>query len=287
MTRLYISADLEGALGVTSPLQCSPKGDAEGYRQAVSQLGKEVSAIIHAALQADDTIQIIVNDAHFGMTNLSLPDVGNRVQLLSGKPKPCAMTAGLTSQIDGLMLIGYHAKAGTEKGILNHTFHSKLWDVSVNGVSYGEGGINALYASLIHQVPVVLASGDAAFCQEITGLIPNLSTVQTKTALSTTAAMNRPECDVLNDYSQRTQTLLHDKNTHADCWKKNILNLQGPYTLQMTFTDSYAADCAAMQQSVRRLDGRTLTYTTADFEDLYLTLQASYALISYTSYLGV
>ena len=64
--------------------------------------------------------------------------------------------------------------------------------ISVNGVSYGEGGINALYASLVHNVPVILASGDQAFCAEITDLIPGIATVRTKTSLTASAALSRP-----------------------------------------------------------------------------------------------
>ena len=52
MTRLYISADLEGACGVTSPLQCSPTADRPAYDWAVTQLAREVKEVVEAALEA-------------------------------------------------------------------------------------------------------------------------------------------------------------------------------------------------------------------------------------------
>lgn len=166
MTKLYISADLEGVCGVVSPHHCSAEPDRSAYDWAVSQLEMEVAAVVEAALD-HGVSEVLVNDSHCTMTNLYLEQVDPRVSLLTGKPKRCAMSAGLDERFDAAIYIGYHAKAGAHKGVLSHTFHSKLFDVSVNGVSYGEGGINALYASLVHGVPLVLASGDRAFVEEI------------------------------------------------------------------------------------------------------------------------
>lgn len=280
--KLYISADLEGVVGVTSPLQCASQPDPAAYQQAVNQLGKEVRAVADAAWEAGAT-EIVVNDSHCTMANLGVHHLGERVSLLSGKPKICAMSAGLDASFDAAIYVGYHAKAGTENGILNHTFHSKLFDVSVNGVSYGEGGINALYASLVHQVPVVLASGDQAFCAEIREVIPAIQTVQTKTSISTTAALSRPQADVMADYFAATKQVIQNQAA----WKANLLKLKKPYHLQITFVTSLDADCAMMQPCLKRVDGRTVTFETDHFQTLYQVLQSSYALLAYTAYMGV
>ncbi len=278
MTRLYISADIEGITGVVSPLQCSPHGDAEAYRTAVRQMGEEVSAVIRTAIEVG-VKAIVVNDSHMSMINLGLDDVGDRVSLLSGKPKAVAMSAGLDSCFDAAMYIGYHAKAGTENGVLCHTFHTKIFDVSVNGVSYGEGGINALYASLVHRVPVILASGDAMFCREITGLIPNLATVQTKTSLGFAASLSRPEAEVLAEYREKTRRVLGDPAS----WQNNLLTLAPPYTLEMTFINALCADVVMMIPGWQRVDGMRVRYGAEDFHTLYLALQSAYSIQSYTA----
>ena len=279
-TKLYISADLEGANGVISPLQCTPDKDPAAYELAVAQLALEVNTVAEAAL-AGGADFILVNDSHCAMTNLAIAQLDSRVALLSGKPKLCAMAAGLDTTFDGAIYIGYHAKAGSEKGILNHTFHSKLFDVSVNGVSYGEGGINALYASLVHGVPVVLASGDQTFCAEIRELIPQLETVQTKITLTTTAAHCRPQVELLEDYRAKTYQVLRSKTD----WKRNLLSLSVPYDLTVTFTHSLDADVAMTLPWIKRLDGRTVTYQAKDFQEVYQALQSIYSILSYTHFM--
>jgi D-amino peptidase len=284
MTKLFISADLEGACWVTSPRQCFPELDRPAYDLAIAHLAKEVEVVAQTALEAGVS-DIIVNDSHGYMTNLTLqhfsPEVSSRIQLLSGKPKKCAMAAGLDSACTGAVYIGYHAKAGTANGILNHTFHSKLFDVRVNGISYGEGGINALYASLEYGVPVILASGDQAFCQEIKSVIPGVETVQTKESLSFAAALSRPLGDVLNEYRDKTHQLL----SHPEAWRANLLTLAAPYTLEVTFINSLSADVAMTMPWLEAVDGRTVRYTAQTFRELYQALQSCYAILSYSSYM--
>ena len=210
------------------------------------------------------------------------PVGGNRLRtVVTGKPKRCAMSAGLDDTFDAAIYVGYHAKAGTHKGVLCHTFHSKLFDVSVNGVSYGEGGINALYASLTHGVPVILTSGDRAYLEEIRTLIPALEGVETKVGLTYTAAQCHPLKKVLEDYAAKTRQLLENRAN----WKQNLLTLPGPYELKMTFINPLAADAANTIPGVERVDGTTLLFKTNDFQIVYQMLQACYSILAYTNYL--
>ena len=280
MTKLYLSADLEGACGVVSPHHCSTAPDREAYDWAVSQLEMEVAAVVETALDHGAT-EIVINDSHCTMTNLTVERVDPRVSLLSGKPKRCAMSAGLDASFDGAIYICYHAKAGTHQGVLSHTFHSKLFDVSVNGVSYGEGGINALYASLEFGVPLIMASGDRAFIEEIHQLSPGLPTVETKVGLTQTAALNHPLETVLEDYAAKTRQVLDNQAQ----WSERLLNLNGPYELKVTFIDSLAADAANTIPGLTRLDGRTLQFKADRFQTIYQMLQTSYSILAYTQYL--
>lgn len=281
MAKYFISADLEGVCGVTSLLQCYPKQDTSGYQAAVAQLALEITTVAEALLSADPAAEFVVNDAHSTMTNLTLAHLPAKVALLSGKPKLCAMMAGLDASFDAAILIGYHAKAGTERGVLNHTFHGKLLDVQVNGVSYGEGGINALYASLVHQVPVILASGDRAFCDEICALMPNLPTVETKAGLTTTAAQSRPVQELLNEYRKQSAILPQKQAS----WRANLLTIPGPYTLRVSFINTLACDVVATSPLYTRVDGLTVEMTAETFVDLYRGLQSTYTMLSYTAYM--
>lgn len=280
MTKLYISADLEGVCGVVSPHHCDPHPDRSAYDWAVSQLELEVGAVVEAALE-EGVSEILVNDSHCTMTNLYLEQVHPKVSLLTGKPKRCAMSVGLDKSFDAAIYVGYHAKAGAHRGVLSHTFHNKLFDVSVNGVSYGEGGINALYASLVFGVPLVLASGDRAFIEEIHTLIPALHTVETKIGLTQTSARCHPLEKVLGDYAAKTREALQNRSA----WKNNLLNVPGPYELKMTFINPLAADAANTIPGLERLDGRTLLFRTEHFETVYQMLQSCYSILAFTHYL--
>jgi D-amino peptidase len=281
MAKFYISADLEGVCGVTSPLQCYPKTDLTGYQFAVEQLAREVMAVVQPILQVHPEAEIVVNDAHSTMTNLCLDDLPAAVKLLSGKPKKCAMMAGLDRSFSAAFLVGYHAKAGTEGGVLNHTYHSKLYDVSINGTSYGEGGINALYAALVHEVPVILAGGDRAFCSEIKTLIPHLKTVETKVGLTTTAAQSHSVEAVLEQYQALTEKLLAE----SALWHSNLPKLQGPYVLEMTFTESLYCDVVMTSPLYTRADGRTVRFESDDFETLFRAMQGGYTMLNYTDFM--
>lgn len=278
MTKLYISADLEGVCGVVTWHQVSPEPDRKAYELAVAQLEAEVEAVVKVALDAG-VEEIVVNDSHCGMTNLRLAQTHPKVSLLSGKPKRCAMSAGLDNSFDGAIYIGYHAKAGALKGVLAHTFHNKLFDVSINNVSYGEGGVNALYASLAHGVPLVMASGDTAFIDEIHQLLPDLATVETKRGLTQTAALNRPLEALLADYAEKTASILKEQSS----WKNNLVSLPGPYELAMTFINPLAADTANLIPGLTRVDGRTLTYRADRFETVYQMLQSCYSILANTA----
>jgi D-amino peptidase len=278
MAKLYISADLEGVCGVVTWHQVSPEPDREAYGLAVRQLEAEVGSVVEAALDAGIE-EVVVNDSHCGMTNLRLAQIHPKVFLLSGKPKRCAMSAGLDSSFDGAIYIGYHAKAGALRGVLAHTFHNKLFDVSINGVSYGEGGINALHASLTYGVPLVMASGDAAFIEEIHTLLPNLVTVETKRGLTQTSALNRPVDALLQDYAEKTKRVIKERAN----WKSNLLQLPGPYELTMTFINPLAADTANLIPGLTRVDGRTLTYKADCFETVYQMLQSCYSILANTA----
>lgn len=280
MSKYYISADLEGVCGVTSPLQCYPKeGHLEDYRLAVEQLTAEVNSIAEALLMNDSDNEIVVNDAHNTMTNLNLRTLSPKVRLLSGKPKLYAMMTGLDSTFDGAILLGYHAKAGTEKGVLNHTFHHKIFDVQINGKSYGEGGINALYASLVHKIPILIASGDQAFCQEIQEVVPGLRTVETKVGVSTTAAESQPKHNILNTYQDELHEVLNQGKVAP------LIDLAGPYMLRITFISSLACDVVMTSPLYKRLNGRTVEVKTDNFQTLYQALQSAYTMLSYTNYM--
>ena len=68
------------------------------------------------------------------------------------------MVAGLEMGADALLLVGYHARAGSGPAVLAHTMSDAVLDVRLNGRPTGEIGLNAAVAGHFG-VPVVLLSG--------------------------------------------------------------------------------------------------------------------------------
>jgi D-amino peptidase len=277
--KVYISADLEGVLGVTSPHQCFPAShDTAGYHQAVNQLTVELKTVIDALAQHGVT-DVTVNDSHGYMTNLTPLHLGEHVRLLTGKPKACAMSAGLDASFDVAFYLGYHSMAGTQNGVLCHTFHDQVFDLTLNGKPYGETGVNALYAQLLHGVPVGLISGDAAVCAEARQLIPGIQTVETKQGLSFSAALHQPWLALRQQYTQAVANALAAVTT--GCVARLTDLPTAPFTLGLTLSTTQGADIAATLPWVTRQSGRTVCLTTGNFTDLYRGLQSLYAILAY------
>jgi D-amino peptidase len=280
--KFYISADLEGICGVVSLKQCSPEPDRPAYEFAVRQMMREVTAVCETLYASGRVYEIVVNDAHCSMLNLVYENLPPNVELISGKPKPLAMSAGLSSDFDGVILVGYHAKAGALHGVISHTFHHRLFDVSINGVSLGEAGINALHAQHTYCVPLVLASGDWALGQELEGFIPNLPFVETKRGMGQNAAQCHSWKVVQAHYQEQTRIMLQNLDSKEMKIQVSSL-LEGPFEVQVTFLTPLAADNACIIPRLNRIDGRTVSFTADTFAEAYGFLQSSYTILAATA----
>jgi D-amino peptidase len=175
--KVFISVDMEGIAGVVSGSECSSRGPDYNYFRKI--MTEETNAAIEGALSAGAT-EIVVRDGHGAKTNI-LPDLLHpKAKLLRGvTSRPENMMLGIDETFDAVIFIGYHAKAGTEDGILAHTSSGNVIDLSVNGVSLPEGGYNALIAGLF-DVPVVFVAGDNWICDQLRDILGEVGTCETK-----------------------------------------------------------------------------------------------------------
>ena len=136
--KVFISVDMEGLAGVVSGRECSSSGEDYDYFRRIMTL--EANAAIEGALAAGAG-EIVVRDGHGSKTNI-LPDLLHpKAKLLRGTTaKPENMMLGIDETFDAVIFIGYHAKAGTEEGIISHTSSGNVIDLSINNVSLPEAG---------------------------------------------------------------------------------------------------------------------------------------------------
>jgi D-amino peptidase len=259
--KIYMHWDMEGASGIFTRehVWYWEKGvrkeiAAEG-RQLVTADAKSACA---AALKAGAE-KLIVCDTHHGGGNLELDKMpsdsritchGRSVGREDGKRR---WMPGLDQTVDGLMLLGHHAKAGTENAFLPHTWMGDWADFRINGQSVGEIGIEACYAG--HwDVPLVLVQGGEAACAEARRQFPGVVTATVKRATT------RDLCTGLDADSARRETA----RRVAEAVEKARAGSLSPYkpTLPMTVTirmkTAEAADKAALRPGVRRLDDHTV-----------------------------
>jgi D-amino peptidase len=175
--KVFISVDMEGVAGVVHWEEVSRNGqDYDYFRELMTD---ETNAAIEAALEAGAE-EILVRDSHGSARNIIPTLLNEKARLMrewSGGYK--SMMEGIDESFDAVIFIGYHAKAGTPDSPLAHTMNGNVKDISINGISMPEAGINALIAG-IYDVPVVFLSGDAAICRQVTNLLGEIETVAVK-----------------------------------------------------------------------------------------------------------
>lgn len=186
--RVYISVDMEGISGVSGSDQTTA-GESE-YGRARKLMAADANAAIAGAFAGGAT-DVLVNDSHGGQRNLLPEDLDPRARLISHSFKRHGMMEGLDETFDAVIFVGYHAKAQAPRGLFAHTGSGVVRDLRINGVSVGEGGLNALQADWFG-VPVVLVTGDDTAIDEVRERVPGVRGVVVKRAINTRAVELMP-----------------------------------------------------------------------------------------------
>jgi D-amino peptidase len=253
--KVYISADMEGVVGVVTGDQLGPDGFE--YQKAREWLTLEVNAAIQAAREAGAT-EIVVSDSHGNMLNI-LPDLLPKdVKLVRSSPRPLTMMQGIDESFDAALLIGYHASTTNPRGVRAHTFSSgTLTAVRLNGVAVPEAVFSAAIAGHFG-VPVVMLSGDDAAVEEATRHLGDLEGAVLKWNYGFhSALMVMPE---------EGREIIHGAVGAAlarlDDFKP--FELQGPIRLEVSLKNYMAAELLSYLPVVDRVDSHTVAFTGED-----------------------
>ena len=252
--RIYISADIEGITGLVSWAQCSrPNGSVYDFGFARRMMTHDVNAAIRGARAAGAT-EVVVKDSHGVMKNLLVEELEPGTQLVSGNG--FGMTDGMMQGVgdgkfDAAVLVGYHAKAGTPKGIMEHTYTGGVHRVFLSGRETGEMGLSMAVAAH-YGIPTVAVTSDAAGVAEAIDLVPGLSTATVKTG-----------------FGRYSGQLLHPSETGPliEAAVKDGVERRGelpkvaypaPLTMSIEFNRSEEADLCERFPGVRRTNGYTV-----------------------------
>ncbi|MDD5602626.1 MAG: M55 family metallopeptidase [Eubacteriales bacterium] len=184
--KYMIRCDMEGVSGVVSYEQAEP-GKSEfdfGKKMFMSDLMSAVTGLNHGGAG-----EIVIYDDHFHGRNIDLDKLPANTSAICGKPPYTENWAGgLDNTFDGLILIGFHSKAGTPGALLNHTYEPDIREIKLNGISVGEIGIEAAIAG-DYNVPLLMVTADSEGAAEAEKLIPGVRTVAVKASLCENGAI--------------------------------------------------------------------------------------------------
>ena len=253
--KIYISADMEGVVGVVTGEQLGPQGfEYQRFREFMTQ---EVNAAIEGAVAAGAT-EIVVSDSHGNGQNLLIEKLPRDILLVRSWPRPLMMMQGIDASFAGAIFIGYHAGTTNPEGVRAHTISSaRLADVKLNDRSMSEAGINAAIAGHFN-VPVIMVSGDDVVVKETTALLGDVEGAVVKWASgfhSAKTMMPEASYQLIREKVKRAVGRIKDFKPYK---------IASPVKLDVRFKNYRPAEMLSYLSIVERTDAHSIRFTGKD-----------------------
>lgn len=262
--KIYISADMEGIVGVVTNEQLGPQGfEYARFREFMTQ---EVNAAIEGAMAGGAT-QVVVGDSHGNGQNLLIEKLPAGVLLVRAWPRPLGMMQGIDETFAGAMFIGYHTGTTNLEGVRAHTLSSaRLADVRLKGVSVSEAGLSAAIAGHFN-VPIIMVSGDDAVVKETTALLGNIEGAVVKWASGFHSAKTMTP--------QSSYTLIREKAQRAvrRISEFKPYKLAAPIELDVRFKNYRPSEVLSYLSIVQRTDAHSIRFVGKDIIEVSKFLQ--------------
>jgi D-amino peptidase len=253
--RIMISADMEGATGVTWTDDVVP--GTEQWQRFRRLFTGDVNAVLAGLFEAGAT-DVLVNEAHSSQRNLLLEELDPRARMLTGRHKPLSMMQGVDSGVEGVVFLGYHAGAGFD-GVLSHTYlENQITGVWLDDVPASEGRLNAAMAAE-YGVPVLLVSGDDRTCEDARDYSPEAELVQVKECVSRYAAICLPPA--------RTADLLKAGAAESMALAGRVERAPGRHRIEVEFDASHLAQATAVIPTVEQIGTRRVGFDASSMTE--------------------
>jgi D-amino peptidase len=211
-----------------------------------------------------------VADKHGRGKNFIWYDLHEAARYVIGRTQntPGGRLPGLEGS-DGLILLGYHAMAGTPHAVLEHTWSGTGWqNYWVNGKPSGEI-VMEMGLAADAKVPVIMISGDDKVCAEAETLVPGIVKAEVKQSLTLTGALllSRPAA----------HRLIREKSAEAvkACKTFKPVDFGTPVTMRLEGTERSEFGSVIDKPFAKQIDARTVevvgdTFTQAFFRLMQL-----------------
>ena len=268
--KILISADMEGATGVTWPADCEP--GTEQWQRCRSMFTGDVNAAIGGLFEGGAT-EVLVNEAHSTMRNLLLEELDERATMITGRHKELSMVEGVqTGDVDGIVFLGYHCGAGDD-GVLAHTYlPNAITRVWLDGKPASEGRLNAAVVAE-YGTPVILVTGDDRACEDAESYAPLARTVAVKDHVSRYAARCRPPARTAADIRTAAQGAM----TLAGRITPVVPSVRA---VEVEVDSAQLAQAAAIVPGVTRIGERRVRYTSPDAYEMIRAFKTVTTMIS-------
>jgi D-amino peptidase len=255
--KIYVMVDLEGISGVTARSQVLPEEPrfAEGRRFMTA----DINACVDGLARAGAT-EIVVYDCHGGSYTAIWDGLDPRAEYIQGET---SVRMPYIDGAEGLVLLGYHAMAGTPQAVLEHTMSSIGWqNFWLNGSKAGELAIDAGIAG-DYGVPTIMASGCDKLCAEARALIPGIHTAEVKTALSIFGARLLP--------AERAHALITETAAAAVRGRGAVAPFRParPVTMRLERVSRGTPPFGGTRPWMRQIDARTFEVTGDSVEEAF------------------
>jgi len=249
--KVYILTDLEGVSCVVREEQTGPSGGRE-YDEACLLLTRDINAAVDGALEGGAT-EIVVNDLHGARAGFNLihEELHKGAKYITGGPRPCRL-AGIDKSFNVAFMVGYHAMAGTQAAVLEHTMSTRvIVNAYINGRRVGEIGIDASMLGYFG-VPVALVTGCKRAVEEAQSLLGGVEGVIVKEGLSRNFAICLPPAE--------TRDLIRKAAKKAVQRAADLkpFTIDTPVTVKIEYSHPNYADLQTRTPGVERVDARTV-----------------------------
>ncbi len=260
--KIYIFADMEGISGVSGSEHVSRR-DGNRYEEGCEYFLMDANACIEGCVKAGAD-EVFFVDGHGGGGSISWKKLHPAAELIKGGhvDKRFVDIEGC----DALILLGYHAMAGTEAAILEHTYSSStIQNMWLNGKLAGEFAFDSAIAAE-YGVPTIMVSGDDKVCAEAKSFIPDIVTCQVKKSYSTQGARLLP--------MEKAHKLIEEKTMEAIGKKDSIKppRIDYPATVRKELVER----CNPRVAGSKRIDARTVEFTSKDSLEKAFYLSTTY-----------
>jgi D-amino peptidase len=261
--KVYISVDIEGIAGSVDWDETEIQHPR--YAEFRELMTGEAMAAIEGAKAAGAT-GIVVKDAHSSGRNILIDRLPEDVRVIRGwSGHPFSMVQELDESFAAVVMIGYHASAGSEANALAHTMTLEAVAMRLNGAPLSEAVLHA-YAAASVGVPVAFLSGDQGLCDELAAFNPAISTLAVKNGTGSATNSMTP-AGARKAIRSGVEAALRDNP------RTRIPKLPKSFTLEITYGDPVTAYRRSFYPGMEHASARTLRFTTTECFEVLRAVQ--------------